>query len=397
MALKLLFPNDLLNMPPPEWIMQGVLQTASTALLYGPPGLGKSFLALELAFAIAAENSTIFPVERSGPVVYVAGEGVAGIGVRLKAWQKDRRINVSDNFAIIGKPVQLASKKGRGEFIKLLNDNMDPPQLVIFDTLARCAVGLDENSAKDMGMVVEGVDIIRESLNTTILLVHHSTKSNAKTERGSGAIYGAVDTAFSLSPDARKYIKLECQKQKNGERLQTRSLELRPIDLGGLDRDSCVIRADRDAKTQTQKDKAIELITSGQGSMFINKRMFIELLYPLISFEVCGPVISVSDPGGSRFMLEPADTKSPEYQKWLAGPKSEPRYVSFPPDTNWDKREDKLDDLKAGNIKHLCTDEDLNFWYYAVSINAAKQKDVAEWYGLARSTFGDQFRRWKSK
>ena len=386
--MKLLYPSDLINMPPPEWILKEVVQTNSTTLLYGPSGLGKSFLALEMAFAVASDQHNIFTVARPGPVIYVAGEGVMGIGVRVKAWQQDRGMELSRNVAVLGQPVQLADKRSRKKFIEMVKADFGDPILIIFDTLARCAVGLDENSARDMGLVVEGVDHIRDTFGATVILVHHSTKANPKSERGSGAIYGAVDTTLALNADGKKFIKLECQKQKNGEAAPCRSLELRPV--GGL---SCVIRADAETKAQTAREKFIETCTRGVPNSF-TKLQFYEFAYPPIPFEWDGssPIIAVTDPGGRRIILDPIEPDDDLFKEWL---KDDLSYLTFPANTDWKGREKMLRERKAGKLKQLVPDHELEYWYAAIDLGVVSQTKVAEWYGLPRQTFIRHFKKWK--
>jgi len=388
--MKLLYPEDLLNMPPPEWILKEVIQKDSTILLYGPPGLGKSFMALEIAFAVAADRSDIFTVERPGSVIYVAGEGVSGIGVRLQAWQQDRKTKLDRNVAVIGQPVQLADKATRRKFIKMVIEEFGKPSLIIFDTLARCAVGMDENSAKDMGQIIDGLEEIRAAFGSTSILVHHSTKANPKTERGSGAIYGAVDTVLSLSADGKDYIKLECQKQKNGVAARVRSLELKPI--GDV---SCVIGSDR---SKTAQDKFINVVTQGLKGGF-TKKEFWEYCYPPVPWDWDGeaPVLSVTDPGGKRVMLEPTDTHDTEFKDWLEGPKTDYAFISFSLDTDWEARKQKLSDRQTGKLQHLKVEAELQYWYLALSRAGATQTKVAEWYGIPRQTFIRHYKEWQGK
>jgi RecA-family ATPase len=88
---KLLSRADLDSLPEAKWLIPGLLAAESFAVLYGPPGSAKTFLALELALSIASgiEGSAGLgkPVE-SGAVIYVAGEGVRGIRKRIEAWER---------------------------------------------------------------------------------------------------------------------------------------------------------------------------------------------------------------------------------------------------------------------------------------------------------------------
>ena len=51
------------------------------------------------------------------------------------------------------------------------------PALIIVDTLARCMVGGDENSAKDMGLFIAHADALRKETGATVLIIHHTGKN----------------------------------------------------------------------------------------------------------------------------------------------------------------------------------------------------------------------------
>jgi hypothetical protein len=42
-----------------------------------------------------------------------------------------------------------------------------PVRLVVFDKLLRCAVGADENSSQEMGVVVSNIDFIRKHISAS--------------------------------------------------------------------------------------------------------------------------------------------------------------------------------------------------------------------------------------
>ena len=51
-----------------------------------------------------------------------------------------------------------------------------PVRMIVVDTLARAMPGSDENGAKDMGLVVEQCDRLRDAFQCLTLLVHHTGK-----------------------------------------------------------------------------------------------------------------------------------------------------------------------------------------------------------------------------
>src|SRR5262245_19137100 len=82
-AEQLIGNNDL---PQRETILDPILATKSLALLYGPRGLGKTFVALGIAWAAASGGSFLdWRASRPHRVVYIDGEmAAADLRARLK-------------------------------------------------------------------------------------------------------------------------------------------------------------------------------------------------------------------------------------------------------------------------------------------------------------------------
>jgi DNA primase len=77
---------DEIQDEPVEWLIEGVVPKGSFTALYGPPGSFKSFIALDIAEAIATGRTWMGrEVKQTGAVLYLAGEGFGGIGARIKA------------------------------------------------------------------------------------------------------------------------------------------------------------------------------------------------------------------------------------------------------------------------------------------------------------------------
>jgi len=73
--------------------------------------------------------------------------------------------------------------------------------------------GGDENSARDMGLVIANADRVRKATGAAVLLIHHTGKSG-DSERGSSALRGACDTMLKVVGDRDKLV-LRCEKQKD--------------------------------------------------------------------------------------------------------------------------------------------------------------------------------------
>jgi predicted transcriptional regulator len=97
------------------------------------------------------------------------------------------------------------------------------PVLVILDTMARCLVGGDENSAKDVGMFIEGCDEIRRQTGAAVMVVHHTGKSG--NYRGSSALYGGCDSWIDFANDDG-LITVSCGKAKDWKKFEPRYLRM---------------------------------------------------------------------------------------------------------------------------------------------------------------------------
>ena len=80
----------------PQYLIEGLFEQQSLCQMFGEPGSGKSFMAIDAACSIGSgKDFHGRPVVR-GPVVYVAGEGRRGVVRRVNAWAKAHSIKLSD-------------------------------------------------------------------------------------------------------------------------------------------------------------------------------------------------------------------------------------------------------------------------------------------------------------
>lgn len=203
--------EDILDLPPPRSLVGDLLQLDSIGAIYGPPGAGKTFLALDLALSVASRRPWQGRSVVDGPVLYIAAESASGIAQRARAW----RARYGDLGAIswLTRPVALLDPNALGELLDIVSEHV--PALIVADTLARCLVGADENSASDMGRAVDALDRLRAATGGCVLAVHHGGKDRSRGMRGSSAILGAVDTAIECSR-TRAGVLAVVTKQKNG-------------------------------------------------------------------------------------------------------------------------------------------------------------------------------------
>jgi hypothetical protein len=233
---KILTRTQLAGLPAPEPLIEGTLDRRTLTVLAGYWGTGKTFIALDWACSIAAGRRwqgrpTVTPLGTS--VLYVAAEGAYGLAQRVDSWEQGWGADAASLY-VLPQPVNLFTGEGLAILCEFIVEYR--PALVVVDTVARCAVGADENSAKDMGVVVRSLDAIREATGDgSVLAVHHTGKDKT-TVRGSSALEASADTVYITEGDAT-FISLSRTKRKDGPTEDALTLKLVNISR------SCVVES----------------------------------------------------------------------------------------------------------------------------------------------------------
>jgi hypothetical protein len=150
-----------------------------------------------------------------GRVVYVYAEGGDALGLRLGAWRAANDWPEEVTRAhFLTEPVSLSKARHIEALIREMDSLPDAPSLVVFDTLARCAPGADENAAKDMGLIIDAAGEIHRATGAAIQFVHHPTK-DGMSERGSSALRAACDVIWSVRARGMA-VEAKCEKLKDG-------------------------------------------------------------------------------------------------------------------------------------------------------------------------------------
>jgi DNA-binding transcriptional ArsR family regulator len=223
-------PDDLRMLPPVQWLVAGLLPVNDLACLYGASGVGKSFVALDLALTIAQHH----------PVTYIAAEAIASYTTRVGAWESFHQRQAGE-IGFIPNAIALSDSGTIGMLLATLADVR--PRVIVVDTLAQCMAGLDENSAQDMGRAMAGADAIRVATGAAVLLVHHTGKAGIE-ERGSSALRGACAVMASVQLDGDAIV-VETSKNRHAAGRSLRRLALLPHNASAVVVPRSTITSDR--------------------------------------------------------------------------------------------------------------------------------------------------------
>lgn len=233
---------DLMCMPPKIWLMDQVFGSSEIGMIYGSPGCGKSFIAIDMIIALCSGGlwANRFNVNCELNVAYCAGEGISGLPARFSAAAKYHNISSLHNFTFYttipqlyedGSSVEVTIKQFIHEWKARQHiKETGALDVLIIDTLHTATVGADENAAKDAGKVIHSCRLAANELGCTVILVHHTDKNGLR-ERGSSAYRAAMDFMIGINKsEGGKNATMYCEKLKDGEKWQDQDFQLSPIE-----------------------------------------------------------------------------------------------------------------------------------------------------------------------
>ena len=194
---KLLTSADLHALPPLSWRIRGALPAEGLAAIFGPSGSGKSFLALDMAAAIASGREWFALRVTAAPVVYCMLEGEAGLPVRVAAWES-RNDAVMKVRVLVQQPFKLTEPQDVQDLAAAVL-GAGGGAVTFIDTLNRAAPTADENSSRDMGSIIEAAKDLQRATGGLVVLVHHTGKDVSKGLRGHSSLFAALDAAIEVS------------------------------------------------------------------------------------------------------------------------------------------------------------------------------------------------------
>ena len=243
---------DSIKDEPVEWLVDSIIPKRSFVALYAPPASWKSFIALDLAEAIATGRDWMgYKIPKKGAVLFISGEGHGGMGARVKACKIQNQSPDGANLYIIRAQLNLrSSPEDFTELLNAINDLIaeigEPIELIILDTLMRMAGGeFNESSSEDMGGFITQTGKLQELFECALLVIHHTGKDITKGLRGHSSLLGGCDTVLeiqrqdsvinSADPSVIGNAILKLSKQKDGADSIEVGIEIVLVEIGTSD------------------------------------------------------------------------------------------------------------------------------------------------------------------
>ena len=196
---------DSIKDEPVEWLIESIIPKRSFVALFAPPASWKSFIALDLAEAIATGRDWMgYKIPKKGAVLFISGEGHGGMGARVKACKIQNNSPDGANMYVIRAQINIrSSQEDFDALVAAINELVaqidEPLEIIILDTLMRMSGGnFNENSSEDMGGFIAQTGKLQQLYNCALMVIHHSGK-HIKGLRGHSSLLGAVDTELEIT------------------------------------------------------------------------------------------------------------------------------------------------------------------------------------------------------
>jgi RecA-family ATPase len=219
------------------WLIEGLWSDQAVGIIGGEPKCGKSFLALDLAVAVASGTPCLrrFPACQCGTVLLFAAEDAPHIvrqrleGIACAAGVDFQNLDVE----VITVPTLRLDRHDHQQALEATIARIKP-KLLVLDPLVRLHC-IDENVAAEVAPLLAYLRNLQRHYHTAVALVHHARKGAAN-ERGGQALRGSSE--LHAWGDSNLYLR------RVGEQLQL-SIEHRAAQ--GADRLQLALRADTPA------------------------------------------------------------------------------------------------------------------------------------------------------
>lgn len=207
---------EALDLPPPEWLVEGFVEQSSFGVVFGPPNAGKTFFAIHVICLAASLKWRVKFIEAESSLFHIRKR-------LLRAADAICEVNKGNINISWCAPLDISQERGYDDLVSSIRGY----DLCVLDSMAALSGGVSENE-EAWARVSNHLAWARSITDCAILGLHHSTKEawtpgqvpELRHLRGHGALAGRADYAFGIVPgpeeDGRVVFDLHDLKEREG-------------------------------------------------------------------------------------------------------------------------------------------------------------------------------------
>jgi len=196
------------DVPEQRWLVNGLWSEEAVGIVGGEPKCCKSFLALDLAVAVAAGVPCLrrFAVPRSGRVLlYAAEDALPIVRRRLEGIAAAAGVELADlDIQVITSPTLRLDLEADRRSLALTVAKLQP-RLLILDPFVRLH-RIDENASGEVAPLLAYLRELQRRHKLAVLVVHHAKKGAGRARAGQ-ALRGSSE--FHAWGDSNLYLRRE--------------------------------------------------------------------------------------------------------------------------------------------------------------------------------------------
>ncbi len=171
--------DELESVTLPTMALEELIPERGVGWLGGPSGTYKSFVAIQIARALAhgvpALGHREFTVDRARRVLYVAGEDSDGVAMRSRAARHRLGVVAGRQLVQYPRPIDLTSEREVEDLVAFVVRH--EIGFVIVDTFRQSTLGVNENDNSEVGVILGRLIGLRDRHDVGSMLIDHTNKS----------------------------------------------------------------------------------------------------------------------------------------------------------------------------------------------------------------------------
>lgn len=221
---------------PDEWLVDEFLLEDGLIEIFGAPASFKSFVIMDICFAIATGRQWHGRDVKQGSVTYIVGEGAKGVRKRIRALELEYGVEGDYPLYLSETPMDLTNPQSCEAVATAIEKSMDKTSLLVIDTLHRNSTG-SEDSSEDFSKILQNLDKYFRGKAGVVGWVHHTGHGAGDRSRGTSSRFGALDASYLVErgEEDKNRVTITNNKQKDAEESPPICLNAKVKDLGVVD------------------------------------------------------------------------------------------------------------------------------------------------------------------